>query len=42
MNHESPTEDYNPERDYHRAMEWVKYGAAVFAAGAILLRILIG
>lgn len=40
--HEHPTEEYNPARDYARIMHWLKYGVAIFAAGTLILRLIIG
>ncbi len=41
MNHD-PTEEYNPERDYHRFMGWIKYGVVACIVIIIVMRFAIG
>jgi hypothetical protein len=38
----TPTEEYNPARDYTRVMNWFKWGGGICIALTILLTLLIG
>jgi len=40
--HTAPAEEYNPERDYHRVMNWIKYGVGICIITILALRFAIG
>ena len=42
MAHDSKPAEYNPARDYVRAMDWFKWGGIIFLGLTALLYVLIG